>query len=247
MSGRRDYSHLASGRVLRSAPGMTAFPVRLAIDMFEQAIKGLPTIDDLAVLDPCCGAGYLLTVLGFTFAKDIRVLVGLDVDVLAVELTDKNLSLLLKDGLKLREKELGELLGKYGKASHSEAVESARQLGAERETIAPPKILAHLADATSAASVQKAVGCQAFDVVVCDVPHGNLVEWRGGGDSLSPSAAIDRLLTATEPVVKPHGIWAIATLKRQAFVLPSGFRRVGRLRSGHREVLFVQRQQPHSA
>lgn len=238
---RDDFSHLASGHVLRSAPGMPAFPVRMAIEMFRNALKYFPSDKCLSVIDPCCGTGYLLTVLGITFSNRIRFLAGLDVDEAAITLAEKNLNLLLKGGLERRKSELEKLWAEHGRESYLAAVESTLLLKAERGDIVFPEILARLADATSVASVREAVGGRTFDVAVCDVPHGKMVAWEGDGASLPSGEAICKLLTATITVMNPTAVWVIAVKKRQAVVLPPGLRRISRLRVGHREVYFIQR------
>ncbi len=111
---------------------MPAFPVRLGIEIFRRAIDCFPSEKRLAVLDPCCGAGYLLTVLGITFAGRIGVLVGLDVDEKTIEIAEKNLKLLVAGGLEERRAELEELWAKFGKDSHRAAVASTHALEAER-------------------------------------------------------------------------------------------------------------------
>jgi len=63
-TGPADYRDLASGFVLRSAPGQPAFPVRLAQELFLRSAAHLPAGSRLSLWDPCCGSGYLATVLG---------------------------------------------------------------------------------------------------------------------------------------------------------------------------------------
>jgi 23S rRNA (guanine2535-N1)-methyltransferase len=58
----QDYSDLASGFVLRSAPGFPAFPMRLAQELFLRCASYLPASEPLTLWDPCCGSGYLTVV-----------------------------------------------------------------------------------------------------------------------------------------------------------------------------------------
>src|SRR5687767_13972902 len=91
---RTDYSHLASGRVFYSWPGHPAFPVRLASEIFQrcQARRAALGLSARCVLyDPCCGAGYSLSVLAFLHREAIHTVVGSDVDEHAVARTRQNL------------------------------------------------------------------------------------------------------------------------------------------------------------
>ncbi|MBF6332777.1 hypothetical protein [Nocardia transvalensis] len=53
-----DYGDLASGAVLRSAPGLPAFPVRLAPETFQRALAIRGGDRPAVVWDPMCGSGY---------------------------------------------------------------------------------------------------------------------------------------------------------------------------------------------
>ena len=77
----RSYADLGSGRVLRSRPGQPAFPVRLAREMFEQALALRPAGAAPPILyDPCCGAGHLLASVGLLYADRLTAVIGSDVD-----------------------------------------------------------------------------------------------------------------------------------------------------------------------
>ncbi len=94
---REDYSDLASGSVLRSAPGYPAFPVRLAQELFLRAATHRPAAP-LTLWDPCCGSGYLVTVIGLLHRPRLRRVIATDVQPQAVSLATENLALLTGRG-----------------------------------------------------------------------------------------------------------------------------------------------------
>src|SRR4026208_241808 len=120
-----DYSDLASGRVFYSSPGYPAFPVRLASEIFQHCIAHRATIYKNAtrctLYDPCCGAAYHLSVLGYLHRKHIREIIGSDIDEKAVALAKRNLGLLSVAGLDQRIDEITTMLEQYHKDSHKDA------------------------------------------------------------------------------------------------------------------------------
>lgn len=60
-----NYEDLASGKVILHRTGYPNFPVRLAQEIFFRCLNYLDNSDSICIYDPCCGGGYLLTVLGF--------------------------------------------------------------------------------------------------------------------------------------------------------------------------------------
>ena len=128
---RGHYEDFASGRVLLNAPGATAFPVRLASELYQRGraaalTRGAP--ERLTVYDPCCGGGHLLAVIGLLHGAGVRRLIGTDADERAVALARRNLAMVNVRGLAEREAQLRELHRQFGKPSHAEALESARRL-----------------------------------------------------------------------------------------------------------------------
>jgi len=129
---RLDYSDLSSGKVFYSLPGHPAFPVRLSSEIFQHCLairEATYKVSNPYVLyDPCCGAGYSLSVLGYLHGEKIQQLIGSDVDEKAVALAKQNLGLLNISGLHNRMHEISEMLRLYGKESHKEALASSRVL-----------------------------------------------------------------------------------------------------------------------
>ncbi len=168
-----DYS---SGRVLYGGSGIPNFPVRLINEMFGRAAHYLEKKSDLTVYDPCCGGGYSLTVLGFFHSAEIGKIYGSDIDGNMLEHAGKNLSLLRYEGLEARKKELEALFDAYHKASHHDALQSVEVL--KKQLGKPVDSEVFQADCT------KPLPRLDADIIITDVPYGNLVDWDNGeGDS----------------------------------------------------------------
>ncbi|MCA9883577.1 MAG: hypothetical protein KC708_11425 [Anaerolineae bacterium] len=211
---RENYEDLASGRVLLSQPGAPSFPVRLASEIFQRCDEYLPD-GPLTVFDPCCGGGYLLTVLGFLHSERIAVLYGADIVPEVVGLAQRNLDLLTDAGLTARRQSLEEMLAAYGKDSHKEALESANRL----HDLLPQSIDLGVwaADAT-----RRCLPPNSIDLLITDVPYGVEVSWRG--DAVSDP--ITALLDAQLPALKSGGIAAIISDKKQRAAHPAYERRL---------------------
>ncbi len=207
---KKNFEDLASGRVIAQRSGYPNFPVRLAQEIFSRCLHCLDKPDHICVYDPCCGGGYLLTVLGFLNFERISTIMASDISDEAIRLAGENLSLLDKNGLLKRIQQLDQLLSLYNKNSHLEALHSANNL------------LGILADSTHEIehNVFKAdilsdcpLDNQNFkaDIIITDVPYGNLVEWQNG--DRENVNLLDQLL----PVTTERTVIAICSDKSQKF------------------------------
>ncbi len=197
-----DYS---SGRVLYGGSGIPNFPVRLINEMFGRAASHLSKKEDLIVYDPCCGGGYSLTVLGFFHSADIMKIYGSDVDENMLEHAKKNLSLLQYEGLTERKQELSALYDTYHKDSHKEALGSVEVL--KKQLVRPIPSEVFRADCTKTLPQLNA------DVIITDVPYGNLVDWNDeNNDSLN--LMLDKLACISDKEM----VLALSMDKKQKFV-----------------------------
>lgn len=233
---KQNYEDLSSGRVLYSAPGTTAFPVRLASDMFLQGKSYLQRNGGqgkYTLYDPCCGGAYLLTTVGLLHGEEVERIIGADIDPAVLEAARRNLSLLHTEGLTYRIDQLRKLYDSFGKASHKEAIESALRLQElVRQRNAPIAVDCFRASATER---NDDFGCDGkIDFVMTDVPYGDRVQWET--DRANPvEAMLDNLLDR----LGPTSVVAIVAEKSQT-VGHARYERLERYKIGKRQVVFLQ-------
>lgn len=209
-SENRNFEDLASGKVIVHRVGYTNFPVRLAQEIFSRCLHHIGNPDNVCIYDPCCGGGYLLTVLGFLNFERIKTIIASDISDDAIQLTTENLSLLDKNGLKKRIQQINELLSLHNKNSHIEALNSATNLldileNSSHEIERKVFKTDILSNSPLDTSDFKA------DIIFTDVPYGNLVEWQNGNkDNIN---LLDQLL----PIIKEKTVVAICSDKSQKF------------------------------
>lgn len=236
-----DYSDLASGRVFYSLAGHPAFPVRLASEIFQRclALRKKNGVSGRCVLyDPCCGAGYLLSVLGYLHWPEIQAAIGSDINLEAAALAGRNLGLLHPDGLKRRTAEISESFALYGKESHRQALQSCLVIGEHVRQMAerfPLATLAFQADALDGKAVREHLGEIQVDMVITDVPYGLHSFWQGShaGD------AAWALLDALQEVLAPGALVAIAADKQQK-IGHDRYQRVERFQLGKRRITVLK-------
>lgn len=171
-SERGNYEDLSSGRVLYAHAGVPNFPVRLLNEIFRRSLDYAGKGREVTVYDPCCGGGYLLTVLGFCNQDRIVHLAGSDIDGEMVALARRNTALLTRAGLEGRIRELEDLWNRYRKPSHAGALESAGRLLKDLKRDLPSVLFA--ADCT-----RDLPDCPKADVILTDLPYGQLTSFQG--------------------------------------------------------------------
>ncbi|MDH2430883.1 rRNA methyltransferase [Sphaerisporangium sp. TRM90804] len=196
---RTSHEDLASGAVLHSAPGFPAFPVRLASEIFQRALA-LRGGDRPAVLwDPCCGGGYLLTVVALLHRRRIASVLASDLDPGARSLAERNLALLTRAGLAARAADLRARAARFGKPAYDSAAQAAHRLAAGLDAAGGD--LPHAvcqADALDPVQLRRALGHRAPDIVITDVPYGEQTHWHGPGAAAGVAGMLDAL-TAVLP------------------------------------------------
>lgn len=198
----QNYEDFASGRVFYNAKNVPNYPVRLINEIYGRCLSYSEKKEDLCLYDCCCGGGYSLTVLGFLNQQSISSIVGSDIDENMLTTAEKNLSLLTKEGLARRKHELQELYLKYSKSSHMDAQISADRLGLFLKKDISIKIFQ--ADALNLTP-------QIFspDIIITDIPYGNLVEWHGNDNCL------DKLINSLRNLASNNTILAVSMDKGQ--------------------------------
>ncbi len=240
---RQDYGDFASGKVFLSWPGRPAFPVRLASEMFQRCLarqRAEGVTGPVTLYDPCCGGGYLLSVLAYLHGEVIGQLIGSDIDPEALRLAERNLSLLTPAGLDQRISEIEAMLSRYGKMSHAEALASATRLKQRLRELGRSRAITTTvfqADATNQADLDANLSGLKVDVVIADVPYGQRSFWQGsdGGAGDPMGGMLETLLG----VLSKRAILALVADKGQNISHPS-YQRLKRLRVGKRQVVFLR-------
>ncbi|MDS2172383.1 hypothetical protein Q7C18_06720 [Nesterenkonia sp. CL21] len=232
---RENYADLSTGRVLYSAPGFPAFPVRLASEIFQRALT-LTQGGPVTVWDPCCGSGYLLTVLSFLHRRNITRLLGTDLDPAALTLAQKNLNLLSEHGLEARSVELQERAERLGKPAYVEAAVAAQRLAHSlTEQGGPLPHTTGQADVFDPDQLQLTLGSHRPELVITDVPYGERTSW-GGSDK---AAGIPGMLRALGSVLENNAVIAVTTRGRKVHV-NDGPSPIASFKIGTRAVAFFR-------
>ena len=240
---QKDYSDLSSGRVFYSLPGHPAFPVRLASEIFQRCLAHRAAVYQVSgpctLYDPCCGAAYHLSVLGYLHREHIREIIASDIDEKAVALAGRNLSLLHEDGLNRRIAELSKMLEQYGKGSHREALQSAAVLKDKLLTVRksqPLETRVFQASATAKRAIANQIEPQSVDMVFTDVPYGRHSQWQTIDGSSNP---LRSMLDALLEVVSDSSIVAVSSDKQQK-AAHERFRRLEQFQVGKRRVILLK-------
>lgn len=241
---QRDYSDLASGRVLYSLTGHPAFPIRLASEVFQRCLARRTPAGEKqrqVIYDPCCGAAYHLCTLAYEHWPSIQEIIGSDIDHQAVAVSQRNLELLTPEGLSSRMSELDHLYRTYGKPSHQEALKSAEKLQrqvtdwTEQHPIRTRVFQASAFDGQAMASQLDGVR---VDIVLTDVPYGQHSAWQSNrGDP--PENPVYAMLTALLGVLHAGSIVAVVSNKQQK-VAHDDFERVQRFKLGKRQITLLK-------
>jgi len=230
---RTDHSALASGQVLRSAPGFPGFPVRLASELLQRALAH--TTDQgqtpVRLWDPCGGSGYLATVLGLLHRDRLCHVRVSDVDEEAVALAARNLELLTADGLAEREEELRRSARDFGRVEYVERAEAARELAAGLASQG-----GDLPHETCTADVFALTDPVEADVVVTDVPYGEMTTWGGQAPD---TGHVGAMLSSLGGILPRHAV-VVVTAKTRRVSLPEGVRALERVKVGTRSGALVR-------
>ncbi|MGJ6966777.1 rRNA methyltransferase [Streptosporangium sp. G11] len=240
---RTGHQDLAGGAVLHSAPGFPAFPVRLASEIFQRALA-LRGGDQPAVLwDPCCGSGYLLTVVTLLHRRRIASVLASDLDPEARKLAERNLALLSQAGLAARAADLRARAARFDKPAYDSAARAAHRLAAELDAAGGDMPHAvRQADAFDPDQLQRTLGHHAPDIVITDVPYGEQTHWRGPSAAAGVTGMVDALTA-----VLPHDSVIAVTARGRKVLSDRGPRPRTSFKIGTRAVaLFRTSERPRT-
>ncbi len=240
-----DYSDFSSGRVFYSLPGHPAFPVRLASEIFQRCLAHRTQIygktTPCTLYDPCCGAAYHLSVVGFLHGEHMQKVIGSDIDERAVALAARNLKLLHRNGLDDRIRELSGLLNQYGKESHREALRSASVLEEKLTAFLEGHVLdiqVFQASAMDRKAISSHIPPKSVDVVFTDVPYGRHSQWRET-DFEGFSDPLTSMLDVLLEVITPSSIVAISSDKQQK-ATHERYERIEHFQVGKRRIVILK-------
>lgn len=223
-----NYEDYASGRVLYQKAGMTNFPARLANEIFERAMRYMSKKDNISLYDPLCGGGYILTVLGFLHHEKISEIMASDIDIDILEIAEKNLSLLCEKGMNRRLTEISDLYAKYGKQSHLDALSSIERLK-NLFSVSKKEIRCECMKMDILKENLKFRENFTADIIVTDIPYGQMIKWKNEQPSFSLSLACN-----LQKVMTKDSVLAICSDKKQKFESDS-FERLERNQIGKRK------------
>ncbi len=228
-----NYEDFASGRVLYHVGGAPTFPVRLALELFERCLQYSNKKSEITLYDCCCGGGYMLTVLGFVKNETISKIYGSDINLESIQLAKDNLSLLGEEGRNKRRTELETLYEKHGKSSHKEALQSMEKLeqGLTKEittSVFPQNVL----EVTNLPFIP--------DIIITDVPYGNLVQWKEGSEGKDSSLDINQMMDALCKVCGRDTILCVCMDKKQK-IQTDRYQRLERQLIGKRKFELYQK------
>jgi len=228
----QNFEDFACGRVIYGRAGFTNYPVKIAYEVFNRALEYTDKKDNITVYDPCCGGGYLLTVLGLLNPDEISRIIASDVSTEAVALAKENLSLLSEEGLMKRKQQIEEMLVKFNKQSHRDALKSVEVFyDIIKKRGHDPEITCFTADVLDSSQFEDRDF--SADILITDVPYGDLVSWSEEDDSLN------RFLTNIIPVLHENSILVISTDKSQK-IKNECFHRLERFSIGKRLISILQ-------
>lgn len=234
-----NYEDYSSGRVLYNQHGTTAFPVRLASEIFQrcaQALKMQGKQGNYIIYDPCCGGAFLLTSLGFLFPEDIACIYASDIDENVLQLAEKNLSLLSNAGLEQRINQLTALLQEFGKESHRDALESAYKMKEHlKHRVDKLEIICFQADA---AKTEKESHPQSIDIVITDLPYGDVVRWSHADDE---KTAVELLLENLFLKLSAKALVAIVVNKKMKTDYKN-YKKLDSFKLGKRHIVIFQKE-----
>lgn len=201
-SPKDNFEDLSSGRVIYGNHGIPNYPVRLINEIYRRCLEYSSKKENIKIYDPCCGGAYLLTVLGFCNLDTLSSIYASDIDDSMLRYASRNLSLLSMSGIDKRIIELEDMIKLYQKQSHVVAIESAYRLKALLHHQITINVFQ--ADVTKKIPLPEPV-----DIIITDVPYGNLVDWQGG------EAALTKMISEIVNIIGPETIIAISMDKKQ--------------------------------
>jgi len=232
-----DYTDYSSGRVFYNQKGSTAFPVRLASEIYQLCKSILINQgfnEPCVVYDPCCGGAYSLTSIGYLHGNEISEIYASDIDEVAIRLAQKNLNLLTRDGINERIKEINIMINEFDKRSHLEALESAMKLKNIIEKRAKEiEIKCFLNDITNNKNRKN---IDNINIVIADLPYGDITSWSCINNE---EESIRKLLDNISEIISSNSVISIIT-RSKIKIQHGNFKKIERFLIGKRQITILQ-------
>ena len=236
---RGNYEDLASGNVFYSLPGHPAFPIRLASEIYQRCLDWRGAANcPCTIFDPCCGAAYSISVIAYLHWDTVSRVICSDVDEKAVQLAERNLSLLTPTGMERRIREIATMVRLYHKDSHKSALESISRMRdqvALLTAVRPISGRVFRANATDAASLQEGLQGSPIDILLTDIPYGQHSQWEQSATK-NPTWS---MLEALSGFLSPTTVLGIAADKHQK-IAHEKYGRLEKFQSGKRQVVILR-------
>jgi len=230
---KKDFSHFASGRVLYNAANTTAFPVRLASEIIQRSfyiLEGKGFFGPYKIYDPCCGGGFLLATIGLLYYDKISEIIATDFNNEVLETARKNLSLLSREELNRRKKEIEGYIEAFGKESHMQALKSVEYfetLIGERNI----RIKCMQRDITD----KKDFPITGVNIIITDIPYGNIVNWKGVNE-----APISSLFENCYKALDKKASVLVIVADKKTKLEHNLFKRIEHFKLGKRQIGFFE-------
>ena len=234
----RNYEDYSSGRVFYSQKGTTSFPVRLASEIYQLCKSVLINqgVDKPYVLyDPCCGGAYLLASICFLHGEEISKIYASDVDETIISLAKRNLTLLSKEGIDDRIREIQKMAADFGKESHSDALKSALNLRSMLEKMDKSiENKCFVSDVTKNRTL--IASAHNVNIIITDLPYGNIVNWNSMQDE---KEAVENLLDNVLQIISKESVIAMIS-KSKTKIKHKDYKQVERFVIGKRQITILQ-------
>ncbi len=234
----KNYEDYSSGRVFYSQKGTTSFPVRLASEIYQLCKSVLINqgVDKPYVLyDPCCGGAYLLASICFLHGEEILKIFASDVDETIIPLAKRNLTLLSKEGIDDRIREIRKMIADFGKESHSDALKSALNLRSILEKRGKSiETKCFVSDVTKNRDLIDSV--HNVNIIITDLPYGDIVNWNSMQDE---KEAVENLLDNVLQIISKESVIAIIS-KSKTKIKHKDYKQVKRFVIGKRQITILQ-------
>ena len=226
-----NFEDYASGRVIYHRTGMSNFPVRLACEILLRCLQYTDK-KDITLYDPCCGSSYMLTVLGLLNTEIIRTIFASDISEDSISVSKCNLALLSEDGLNTRKKQIQQMILEHNKPSHIDALTSVNKfLNLVKSTDKKVNVNIFKTDILAPNALMN--NNFIADIVITDVPYGNLVSWSDNCND-----AVNILLENLFPVLSDRSVVAVIADKSQK-INNEKYKRIEKFKAGKRQITIL--------